>query len=207
MTTFADALTITDLAPAAPVAAHNACHRQCVARAREAALWAVLAGLELLSLKLTLPRGAWLPWVAVNCEYSSRTASSYLGAAERAVARLGGNPDFADSAPSAMGARNFRALREHIAELLARAHLDEQRAALIAALIAARRPAKPAPELPPPAPAKPRAPRPTGPRGITAKAAPALVSRLRLSPPEVLHTVLSELRPQIEHWLQTQYQQ
>ena len=169
--------------PATP-APHNAYHRQCVSSAREATLWAVLAGLELMPHKLGLPHGNWIPWVAGNCEYSRRTASSYLGAAERAMQTMG----MTLPVPSELRKDHFDELKARVAELLEHDHLDEQRVALIAAL----RPASPNPL--PAKKSRPR-PRPTGPRPLfSVKAVPKVVERWQVTPPALQHAFLDAIR-------------
>lgn len=178
---------------------HNAYHRHAQDSLRESAIWSALAGLSLLPYKLTLPHGAWLPWVRENCEYCHRTATNHMRLAEKIAGQLG----VPGEALLALDLAGYAALRETVAQYLAPERAAE-RAALIAAL---NPPPVSKPELPAPAPERPRAPRPTGPRPLTAKAALPLVPRLRLAPPEVRSILFTELRPEIEAWLQTQYDQ
>lgn len=180
-----------------PIHDHNAYHRHAQDSLRESAIWSALAGLALLPYKLTLPHGAWLPWVAANCDYCHRTATNHMRLAEKVAGQLG----YASKDLLALDLAGYAALREVVAQYLA-----PERASERAALIAALNPPpseKSAPAAP--APAKPRAPRPTGPRPLTAKAALPLAPRLRLAPPEVRAVLFTELRPEIEAWLQTLY--
>jgi hypothetical protein len=175
---------------------HNAYHRHSVDSLRESAIWSALAGLALLPYKLTLPHGAWLPWVKANCEYCHRTATNHMRLAEKMVGKLG----VSEEALLALDLDGYAALRERVAQ-----YLTPERSAERAALIAALNPPPPEKSALPDKPAKPRAARPTGPRPLTAKAALPLVPRLRLAPPEVRAVIFTELRPEIEAWLQTEY--
>ncbi len=171
-----------------PAAPHNACHRQAVASAQATALWAALAGLELMPHKLSLPHGVWIPWVEANCEYSRRTASSYLGAAERAMAQLG---DASIGSPSTMDAAHCEQLKGRITEMLENDHLSEQRAALIAAIRPATQKQLPARKT------KPRSPRPPGPRPLfTPQAMPRVLERWQVTPPAAQHAFLDSIRDQ-----------
>ena len=169
---------------AAPALAHNVAHRHCVVSAREAALWAAIAGLELMHHKHTLPHGAWAPFVADYCEFSIRTAANYLGAAQRAIAALG---EFG-IAPSHADENALGMIRAQLEDMLACDHLDERRAALIAAvrqpIMRLTRAVKPKPRC---------APRPTGPRPLTMQSLPPLLARLRISASEVLQALADAL--------------
>lgn len=135
--------------------------------------------------RLTLPHGAWSEWVAGNCEFSIRTATNYIGAAERAIAALG---EFGMT-PSEADENALGMIRAQLEDMLGCDHLDEKRAALIASI---RQHVAP---LARPLKLKPRrAPRATGPRGFTAQAAPGVIERLRLTAPEVRQTILDAFR-------------
>lgn len=175
-------------APTLP--AYNHYHRLCLTAAQHTALLAALTGLCLLRERTALPHGDWIPWVEAHCEFSRRTASSYLGAAERAIAQLYPGVPVEEIDPQAAW--------DDLARLIETDHLAEQRAAVIAAI----RPVPTRAELPPVAQKKPRAPRkPQGLRPITAQAAPVLVNRLRIATPEVRAALFTDLRPEIEEWL------
>lgn len=166
------------------LAAHNAFHWQCVASAREAALWAALAGLELMEQKHTLPHGAWMPFVAQYCEFSHSTANNYLGAAQRAIEALG---EFG-TAPSQADEHGLGIIKARLLDMLACDRLDERRAALIAAVCQpVTRPARA------PKPKRTRAPRPTGPRPLTMQSLPPLLARIRITAPEVLQALADAL--------------
>jgi hypothetical protein len=169
---------------------HNECHEAAQDALRESAIWSALSGFALLAEKLTLPHGAWLPWVEANCRFCHRTATNHMRHAEKVAKVLGVNLD-------ALDGDGYDFLREQVARYLQPGAI-EQRTALLAALN------PPPPELPPapPAPEKPpRAPRPAGPRPLTMDAVPPLVPRLRLAAPEVRASIYREFRDEIISWV------
>ncbi len=174
----------------------NRYHVECVRSVQEAALWAALTGLELLAQRESLQHGDWLRWIEANCTYCRRTATNYMQAAERAVEAIGEFGQVPSSSPEAM-----EIIRLQLTDLLENDQLAEDRAALIASI----RPAKQRQIVAPaPAPKPARPPRPSGPRPFTLKAAPVIVSRLRIAPQEVRVALFTELRPEIEAWLSSQ---
>jgi hypothetical protein len=69
--------------PAAELAAQiNAEHSHARACARKALEHARRAGDLLLQAKAAMGHGAWLPWIARNCEFTARTAQRYIELAE-----------------------------------------------------------------------------------------------------------------------------
>lgn len=68
------------------IATINDYHQSACAAMRDAAAYAVMAGLELIAAKSTLPHGSWDSWVNTNCEFNIRTAQRYMGLAERLTA-------------------------------------------------------------------------------------------------------------------------
>ncbi len=176
----------------ATLAPHNSYHRLAVASARDAALWGALAGLELISHRVTLRRhGDWAAWVANHCQFSRRTAGRYMVAAQRAVVQMQGGPQFA---PSELHPDEWEALKQRLLDVLEDDALGEERAALIASV----RAAKPRAALPPRHPDAPRRGRP--PLSPEDKAI-MFARRFHTQPPAFQRTLFAELRETFAAWL------
>lgn len=165
-----------------PNAPWNVCHRLCARKAEEMTLFAAMTGLHLMDEKEKAGHGHWIPWIAANCEYGRRTASSYLATAEKALVALG---------------IAHLPLPDAIAHLGSIANHDGAMKALIAALN------PPKPETAPtatPKPVKPRKPRPAGPRPLFAspKALPKAVERWKATPETARHQFLDSIRDEAE---------
>lgn len=180
-----DQILTNSTTPAEPTV--NDFHRRAMACAKEAALWAVLAGIELLAAKEALGHGKFTAFVEAHCAFCRRTASNYMRAAERAIEALGtGLPD------------ERAALVARIAQLLENDGLDETRAALVACV----RLSAPHVELPP-VEIAPRAAR--EPRTLSAgEKALRLVKQVRGAEAEFRDTLFQELRSDFEAWLSNQ---
>src|SRR5436190_1404075 len=104
---------------------YNAAHHQALRCANDAALWASVSGLELMSQRATLSHGEWGKWVEANCDFTVRTATNYLAAAERAVAHFGSAFPIQE--------QDHEAIKNAILDLIARSD-SESRTLIIAAL-------------------------------------------------------------------------
>ena len=110
-------------------AAVNWHHHAALATAAQAAMHAVLAGLELLAAQEEVEHGGWLAWVEANCECTARTSQKYMLLADRVKGRMvaGGEGGrlLLEAAPSDLTAEDRDRLLSSVAGFVDGATLTE----------------------------------------------------------------------------------
>jgi hypothetical protein len=88
--------------------------------AAQAAMHAIMAGLELLAVREELGHGAFAAWVEENCEFTDRTARNYMALADAAKGKLAAGESFAgllEAGPSELSSEDCDNLTRRVREI------------------------------------------------------------------------------------------